>query len=256
MKRLVRNFFKVFGYDVVRTFNPNLIGKYPLVDMKRMLHNDNPIVFDVGANIGQSVQKFRGGFPDCKIYSFEPSPKTFETLQQNTCNFENVSLWNCALGSSPGKMELLENSYSDMSSFLSLGKSGWGQIERRTLVEIKTIDQFCLDQKIEYIDILKSDTQGFDLEVFKGAEQMISSNKIGLIYFEITFSDIYKNLPSFSEIYDFLKSRDFLLVTFYKFYYRNSLAGWTDALFIHKSQVKFPSVTPEDYKLLPSQRRY
>lgn len=237
MKRLILNTFKTLGYDIVSTFNPKLIGKHPLHDMKRFLHTDSPVVFDVGANTGQSVQKFRGEFPNSTLYSFEPSPNTFSVLQQNTDQVENLHLHNCAVGSEPGEMELLENSYSDMSSFLSLGKSGWGEIEQRTPVEVITLDRFCAERGINHIDILKSDTQGFELEVFKGAREMIETGKIGLIYFEITFSEIYENIPSFSKMYDFLTSRDYLLVSFYKFHYHGQLASWTDALFVHKSRV-------------------
>jgi len=112
------------------------------------------------------------------------------------------------------------------------------------LVEVKTIDQFCQDENIERIDLLKSDTQGFDLEVFKGADRTIRENKIGLIYLEIIFSDMYKNIPSLSHIYDFLISRDFHLVSFYEIHYQKQLAGWTDALFVQKSyrQAGGPSI--------------
>jgi len=132
-------------------------------------------------------------------------------------------------------MTFFENSLSTMSSFLPLSEFGWGTLTKKTLVNVRTIDDFCKDEKIEKIDILKSDTQGFDLEVFKGAEKTIRANKIGLIYFEIIFSDMYKKLPSFAQLYDFLTSRDFLLVSFYEFHYQRQLASWTDALFVHKS---------------------
>ncbi len=236
MKRQVRRIINKCGFDIVR-LNPNQIGKDPLMDMGRFLHIDHPVVFDVGANVGQSIRTFRDRFPTSTIYSFEPSPTTFQTLKQQTSGLENVHLWNCALGSSSGQNVLLENSESDMSSFLPLSEFGWGTVTNETLVEVTTIDQFCRNQDIEQIDILKSDTQGFDLEVFKGAERTIVANKIGLIYFEMIFSDQYKNLPSIAEIYDFLTGRDFLLVSFYQFNYQQQLASWTDALFVHKSYI-------------------
>ena len=77
-----------------------------------------------------------------------------------------------------------------------------------------------------------------DLEVFKGAERTMSANNVGLIYFEIIFSDMYKNLPPFAQVFDFLINRDFLLVSFYEFFYQNQLASWTDALFVHKSYLR------------------
>ena len=45
---------------------------------------------------------------------------------------------------------------------------------------------------------------------------------------------MYKDLPSFAQVYDFLIRRDFLLVSFYQFFYQKQLASWTDALFVHK----------------------
>lgn len=237
MKKQIRSILRKCGYDIVR-FSPNQMGKNPQNDMKKFLHNDYPLIFDVGANIGQSIQIFRGNFPKCTIHSFEPSHTTFETLKQQASKLENVHLWNCALGSSSGQMTFFENSYSDMSSFLPQGELGWGTITKKTIVEVKTIDQICRDVDIEQIDILKSDTQGFDFEVFKGAEHTIRSNKIGLIYFEIIFSEQYENLPSFAEVYNFLKSRDFLLVSFYGISYQKQLASWTDALFVHRSYIR------------------
>jgi FkbM family methyltransferase len=236
MKRRIRYIIRKFGYDVVQ-LNPNreAIGEDPLNDMARFLQTKHPVIFDVGANIGQSIHKFRSHFPRCTIHSFEPGTATFEELSQQASKLKDVHLWNCALGSVSGQMTFFENSHSVMSSFLPISKFGSGEVTKETLVEVKTIDQFCHDENVKRIDILKSDTQGFELEVFKGAERTIRENKIGLIYFEIIFSDMYKNLPSFGQTYDFLMSRDFLLVSFYQFYYQKRLAGWTDALFVQRS---------------------
>jgi hypothetical protein len=101
-----------------------------------------------------------------------------------------------------------------------------------------TLDQFCRERSISRIDILKSDTQGYDLEVLIGAEEMFRNNAIGIVYCEIIFSDMYKNMPSFGKLYDFLISRDFRLVSFYDIIYEKRLASWTDGLFVHRSYMK------------------
>jgi hypothetical protein len=85
------------------------------------------------------------------------------------------------------------------------------------------------------VDILKSDTQGYDLEVFKGAEQAMHRQQIGLVYFEFIFSDMYKKLPAFDEVFRHLIDRDFALVSIYEFHHQNRLAGWCDALFVNKT---------------------
>jgi FkbM family methyltransferase len=237
LKQIIKPLIRKFGYDIV-PHSPSHFGQNPLDDMAKYLHNDSPVIFDVGANVGQSINKFRSQFPKCIIHSFEPSPTTFKILSQQASDLKDVKLWNCALGSASGQTTFLENSNSDMSSFFPLSESGWGEITKETLVEVKTIDRFCDDEQIEYIDILKSDTQGFDFEVFKGAEGAIRANRIGLIYFEIIFSNMYKNLPPFAQIYEYLTLHDFLLVSFYQFHYQKQLASWTDALFVHKSYIQ------------------
>jgi len=80
--------------------------------------------------------------------------------------------------------------------------------------------------------LLKSDTQGFDLEVLKGADRMLAEHRIRLIYLEIIFSKMYENLPRADKIYAFMADHGFELVSFYKTYFQNGRAGWTDALFI------------------------
>ena len=136
------------------------------------------------------------------------------------------------------------NSSSDMSSFLPIGELAWGEVKKETRVMVRTVDQFCRNEGVERIDVLKSDTQGFDLEVFKGAEATIRANRIGLIYFEVIFSEMYRGLPPFTEVFRFLIERGYHLVSLYAFRYQKDLASWTDALFVHQSLLPEKSPGP------------
>lgn len=234
MSELIRKIIRKFGYDIVRYkgYNP---GRFAFLDMSKFVYEEKPLIFDVGANIGQSINLFKKQFPQSIIHSFEPSPKTFEILEKANANRNDVHLWNIALGSKVEQKELLENSHSDMSSFLPLAEFGWGEIKTRTIVPVSTIDQFCNENNIKHIDILKIDTQGFDFDVIKGAEKAILENRIGLLYFEIIFSEQYKGLPPVAEIFDYLFTHGFKLVTLYSFAIQQGLASWTNGLFIHNS---------------------
>jgi FkbM family methyltransferase len=234
MKRLIKRMTRHIGYDIVR-YDPKRSGANPYEDMARFLRDSHPVIFDVGANVGQSIQLFRSRFPGCVVHSFEPSPTTFETLMRQTLGLKDLHLWNCALGSAPGRRILLENLYPDHSSFLPIGERGYGEVKMQTPVEVRTVDQLCRDEGVERIDVLKSDTQGFELEVFKGAEATIRASRIGLIYFEVIFSELYRGLPPFAELFEFLTERGFHLVSFYDFRYEKHLASETDALFVHRS---------------------
>lgn len=121
-----------------------------------------------------------------------------------------------------------------MSSFLELSTTGWGEVKKRAAVNVITVDHFLAEQSIAAVDILKSDTQGYELEVFKGAEEAMRTNRIGLIYFEFIFSDMYRGLPGFDEVFRHLTDRGFLFVSIYDIHSQRQLADWADVLFVNR----------------------
>jgi FkbM family methyltransferase len=232
IRRLIRKLLNAGGYDI-RPYQS--MGRNPFEDMRLLLGLEpQPIVLDVGANVGQSIDVFRSYFPTSTIHSFEPSAETYRALSSKASGMKGVSTWNCGLGATSGRATLLENSHSVMSSFLELGQDGWGDIRSRTQIDITTVDDFCKVNGINVIDILKSDTQGFELEVFKGAKEMMRENRIRMIYFEIIFSEMYRNLPRVDEVFRYLYDSHFTLVSFYSIFFQKHLASWTDALFINR----------------------
>lgn len=200
-------------------------------DIRALSGTGPSIVFDVGANVGQSVERFAELLPGSEIHAFEPSPTAFEELRRSTRRFPNVRLINAAVGASPGDLILLENDHTNMSSFLSPGSAGWGRVVRHTPVAVLTVDDYCARQQIERIDLLKIDTQGYELKVLEGASGLIEARQIGLVYLEITFAHLYEGLPDLGELYRVLTDRGYRLVAFYNFVVRDGVAGWCDALF-------------------------
>ena len=210
-------------------------GRDPFWDMQRFVPNDSrPLILDVGGHIGDSIQLFKEAFPFSVIHSFEPNPETFKKLKANSATGAGISRWNFALGASAGKETLFQNESTGMSSFLELGEFGWGKIENETIVEVRTIDSFLAEHGIARIDILKSDTQGYELEVLKGAEQALRANRVGLIYLELIFSPMYKSLPPVHQLFEHLIARNFELVSIYRMQYQRNVADWADALFVNK----------------------
>ncbi len=220
------------GYDIHK-LQIEQIGQNAYFDIKRSIApNSSPVIFDVGANVGQTIDACRQIFPQPTIHAFEPGKAAFDSLLQTHSNLPHVRLNNLALGSKPELQIFFENSSTDMSSFLSLGPDGWGQISSQREIEVSTVDRYCSQHEIAFIDLLKSDTQGFDLEVIKGAQGLLNARKIRLIYLELTFQKLYWGIPRVDEIYRFISDQGFERGSFYKFFYRNGRAGWTNALFI------------------------
>jgi FkbM family methyltransferase len=233
-KRAIRSIVGKMGYTISREKLPAM-GESLWLDMQRFVPaSDSPIILDVGANVGQSVRRFRAIYPSGVIHSFEPSRRTFDELRQRIAGTSDVFAWNYALGASVGSGTLFENSYSDMSSLLPLDVAGWGTIEAEATVEMTTVDEFVSSHGIPRVDILKSDTQGYDLEVLKGADSTLREGKITLVQTEFIFSAMYRDLPSFDEMFRYLTDRGFKLVSIYGFRYHDDYASFADVLFANR----------------------
>jgi len=238
LKNTLKNAIRSIGFDLSR-YDANTRGQCPYSDMKYFLgHLDSQTILDVGANVGQTIGKMRKIFPNSIIHSFEPSPKTYSQLSASCKGKSGVHVWNHGVGSSRGTLPFLENVASDMSSFLAPTELAWGEIRETTNVEVITLDDFTKEKDIEYVHVLKSDTQGYDFEVFKGAERLIEEGKIGLIYFEFIFSRMYEHLPVFDEVFRFLTQRGYSLVNMYDPHFQEDVLSWADLLFVNTVSYK------------------
>jgi FkbM family methyltransferase len=235
MKQSIQKALGLMGYQIVNLAKAQeKQGLDYCRDMARIFGARHPkVMIDVGANEGQTAKRLSAAFPSASVHSFEPSPATYRILAENCKHDANIKTWNHAVGSACGSLEFHENSYSDMSSALRKTDLAWGEEVSSISVPVRTLDSFAEEQGIAYIDVLKSDTQGFDLEVFRGAERLLDENRIGLIFFEITFMNLYVNLPEPGELFRYLESKNFRLAGIYDLNYRSGLLGWSDFLFLH-----------------------
>lgn len=235
-KDIIKRFLSSIGYEVRRVSGE--VGQDPFRDLRKLAGAGPLVIVDAGANVGQSILDFRRTFQQPMIHAFEPGRETFAELRRRMSGLAGLHLNNYGLGSESGTLKFSRNSESEMSSFLEPSTDCWGTVRETHEVAVKTLDQYCSEEGISHIDILKSDTQGFDLEVIKGAKQLLMRNAVHLIFIEIILCDMYKGLPRIDEIYSFLAEQGFSLVSFYQFHYQHPRAAWTDALFVN------PKYTP------------
>lgn len=232
LRKLLNPLLEPFGYQIYHG-NPGSMGLDPFRDMRRLVDSPRPLIFDVGANSGQTIRNLRQRFPAGEIHAFEPAEPAFAELQANCGHLPDVHLNSVALGGEPGKYDFYEMESSPMSSFLPLGRDGWGRVVRTVSRQVTTVDDYCSQHGIESIDVLKSDTQGYDLEVLRGARRMLEACRVHLVYMEVNFAEIYQSSPRLDEVFGFLADRGYALVAFYRFQFQHDRASWTDALFVH-----------------------
>ena len=188
--------------------------------IKNLITIEDPIIFDVGANKGQTIIKYQKLFPKAKIYSFEPSPKIFHILNNKFKYMQNLNIYNFAFGSEENERIFHINERSHNSGFYKLIDNFRvknfpdEKISYKDSLNIKlnTIDNFVKTINLHQIDILKIDTEGFEEEVLKGSIKTLKSNKIKFIELEIILGDVYKNTNiSFKKIEDILLQFGFKL---------------------------------------------
>jgi FkbM family methyltransferase len=234
MKKILKKIFSTIGYKISKNSTILLLDENPFVAIKNKLIGEKLIFFDIGANWGQTTTKMCNHYSNAKIYGFEPSKNCFESLKTNF-DVANVSLHNLAVGSSCGHLEFNEYSWSALNSLLKRAY-GTAKILDTYLVEVVTIDEFCKNNSVSYINLLKTDTEGYELNVLKGASSMMEQNRIQFVYVEIFFNENYVGQSSFGDIYNFLLENGFELVRFYDVLYTDEgLASKTDALFVNKN---------------------
>ena len=196
---------------------------------KNNIGNNFKVLFDVGAHKGETIQEFLESFKIENVYSFEASPSTFNELQirikriKNKFNQTNIETFNFGIGNTNKKNTFYELSDSNSSTFNIIDKNSSyykkknkilsffflknkSSIKKIEISQIKLSD-FIREKKITNIDILKIDTEGYELEVLKGLEQDIS--KIKFIYFEHHYDNMIKKNYKYSDIHDYLKSKGF-----------------------------------------------
>lgn len=133
-------------------------------------------IFDVGANVGQSARAYRKAYPAAAIHSFEPVPATFARLQAAVRGL-NVAAHPVALGAAAASAQVAETSSSTRNT-ITLGAAGEGS------VAVQTLDAFCSNKGIDRISLLKVDTEGHDLEVLRGAAEMLGAQRIDIVEVE------------------------------------------------------------------------
>ena len=234
MKKLIKLFLSKFGFKISKQHESHLQLDNPFEAISKFYNQvvADKIVFDVGVNQGQTIKKILQFFPNSKIYGFEPSKICFENALSNKFP-SNVQIENAAIGNEKTILKFNEYSWSAMNSFLTRA-FGQAKIIDTYDVNVDTLDSFCKENFIEKINLLKSDTEGFELNVLKGAEGLLNSNKIHFILIEMFFIEHFKGQAEVGEIFSFLKSKNFTLVKFYDFdITKDGLISRGDALFIN-----------------------
>jgi FkbM family methyltransferase len=210
IKRIVEKVTKLHIYRVL----PRGINE--LYDIKALLPKSTlNVIFDVGANIGQSSKQYIAWYPNARIYSFEPVSSVYNKLQNNMRKYDNILTFQLAFSSAKGQANISCDSLS--SECNSLVANNISKFKANSeIVNLDTIDEFCNRENIVKIDFLKVDTEGHDLEVLKGAEKMLSKQMINMVQVEAGMNPKNNKFVSYDQFKNYLENMGYYLFGIYE----------------------------------------
>lgn len=196
MKNIILKTLYKIGYTVLKNDHPKL--EKPGAKEERILtyliEDQSPTCFDVGAHVGETIDKFSAFFPNGKIWAFEPTYRLFNNLLLKYGDVNNLRIENFALSDFHAEANFYLQDHENFNS-LNKMKDGKNKTEK---VTVTTLDSYCSQNDIKEIDVLKIDTQGNDSQVLKGSKNILQNTKV--VMTEITFADTYGHRTSFLDI--------------------------------------------------------
>ncbi len=203
-----------------------------IIPLSRMIKDyvlDIQGVIHIGAHYGQEYADYVA----CGIENmilFEPAKSNYKKLLEVLPEKESIKTFNLALGNETGeRMMYVEtanqgksNSLLPPGTHLAMYPRIKFDIQDQEMVKIDKLDNIYFYRGL--YNMINIDVQGFELEVFRGAEKTLQS--IDIIYTEINLEDVYKGCCQVEDLDDFLKPFGFIRIL------HKDNDSWGDALYL------------------------
>jgi FkbM family methyltransferase len=214
IRPLIQCVLRAFGLEVRRAKNANL---EPFVLKNILGATGASIVLDVGANLGQYGDSLlHGGFKGTLI-SFEAIPDIHARLLEHAkTSSQSWLVAPCAaIGSAKGQIEINIAGNSVSSSVLPMMPAHLDAAPQSKYVQKQLVNIERLDEIAEPLlpptgtILLKVDTQGYEMEVLKGAGGLFG--RTVALQLELSLVPLYEGAPTMAEMISFAESNGFEL---------------------------------------------
>jgi len=203
------------------------------------------VVIDAGSNHGWFFHCWKDWCPSAVVHAFEPSTEAYEISRKLYGDDPDVHLVNAGLGSARGELPLQVMSDIPLgNSFLPHTPERWremdyepGAISTR-VVPVTTLDDYAREQSIDDIHLLKMRVQGFEIEVLRGAAQMLKKTRY--VFVGVGIRPLYEGAPNFCDVHEHLEQAGFHLIAM-QAWHRGNLA-LVEALMLYRRNDLAPPI--------------
>jgi FkbM family methyltransferase len=173
-------------------------------------NTDSPVVVDVGAFIGNTIQKIVDVSPKATVFAFEPQPQLAKLINERFRSNSQITVYPCGVGAAKGTLQMHISDQPETSSFLPVTEFGrksapFAESNNLITADIISLDEWyaALPAPLEIIDLIKIDTQGFERFVVEGGQQVLSRTRYLMV--EAAFKPVYENQLPFDALIGLLR---------------------------------------------------
>jgi FkbM family methyltransferase len=188
-------------------------------DLQRLFPDGVDTVFDVGAYVGEFAALVHNLFPTARVWCFEPFPESYERIRKQFADADWLVAHNVGLSERSGTAELIVGPDRKTNSLVSPVITN-GKFEAdlpRMAVPLETLSG-CAGELLrpgDRLSIVKIDTEGNDLRVLRGGEDLLRDGSIEALHVEVMFIEHFKGAPGFVEISSYLQQFGYRLFSLY-----------------------------------------
>lgn len=189
------------------TFLKNKLGvpsqQSSFVRLKNLGFNPKNII-DIGAYEGNWTTDIKTLFPDAHVLMIEGQENKKSILLEKINSISNTTLTIALLGAERKSVKF--NIYESASSVFTEDNETDATEE---FITLSLLDDVVKGTSFEQVDLIKIDTQGYELEILKGGQNVLSSAQCVLL--EVSLLGIYKEAPLVAEVIAYMKQNGFVL---------------------------------------------
>jgi FkbM family methyltransferase len=137
------------------------------------------VFFDIGSNTGVFALDFARSIPDLTVFAFEPQPSLAKHIRRSidANQFERVKLLELLLGNEEGEASLFLTRHAIHASTIPRARR-----YRELRLPLRTLDGLIAAGEIVPPDVIKIDVEGSELNVFEGAEDVLSAHQPSIVF--------------------------------------------------------------------------
>jgi FkbM family methyltransferase len=189
--------------------------------------SEKTVIIDVGAHRGESLKSFDKNAKRAYVYiGMEPNPDAFADFKKVADEIKSekseVHCLTAAVGNKDGKVKFLKTKESAVGGILPPAKglaervpTGDHLIAEEFEVDLITVTSLVKKFNLTSIDLLKIDTEGYDLEVLKGAIEVIEAKLPKIVITEVFFVPYRQDQAYFWDIAAFMEKNGYHFVNLY-----------------------------------------